>query len=112
MRRKKIAQTRDGRKNLACATGTYYLQSDELPLEYEGLPAFTASARLLMPNLYAGKVLKPECDEAPVLLGFVWADEAGNFVGGISDPVRVQFVEDGSMTIKKDEPQITQIFTD
>lgn len=84
-------------KNLACETGTYYLPSDELPLDYEGIPAFTESARLLMPNLYAGKLLKPEGDEAPMLLGFVWADEAGNFVGGITDPVRVRFAEDGSI---------------
>ena len=83
--------------HLACATGTYYLQSDELPLAYEGIPIFTESAQLLMPNLYAGKLLKPECDETPVLLGFVWADEAGNFVGGISDPVRAQFAADGSI---------------
>ncbi len=84
-------------KNLACATGTYYLQSEELALEYEGIPAFTSSAQLLMPNIYAGKLLQPESDEAPILLGFVWADEAGNFVGGISDPVRVQFADDGSL---------------
>ncbi len=54
-----------------------------------------------MPNLYAGKLLNPESDEAPMLLGFVWADEAGNFVGGISDPVRVWFTEDGSLTVKE-----------
>lgn len=86
-------------RNLACETGTYYLQSDELPLDYEGVPTFTESAHLLMPNLYAGKLLKPEHDEAPILLGFVWSDAAGNFVGGISDPVRVQFAEDGSITL-------------
>ncbi|MBL8205795.1 MAG: hypothetical protein JNM09_16290 [Blastocatellia bacterium] len=84
-------------KNLACETGTYYLQSDELPLDYEGIPTFTSSAQLLMPNLYAGKLLKPECDETPALLGFMWADAAGNFVGGISDPVRVRFADDGSI---------------
>jgi beta-fructofuranosidase len=84
-------------KKLACETGTYYLQSEELPLDYEGLPTFTESARLLLPNLYAGKLLRPECDEAPILLGFVWADASGNFVGGISDPVRVRFAENGSI---------------
>jgi beta-fructofuranosidase len=84
-------------KHLACETGTYYLKSDELPLDYEGIPAFTKSADLLMPNIYAGKLLKPECDAAPMFLGFVWADEAGAFVGGISDPVRVHFAEDGSI---------------
>lgn len=88
-------------KNLACATGTYYLRSDELPLEYAGIPTFSESAHLLMPNLYAGKLLKPETDEVPVLLGFVWADATGEFVGGISDPVRVQFAEDGSITLKE-----------
>jgi beta-fructofuranosidase len=88
-------------KHFACETGTYYLQSDEMPLDYTGIPVFTESARLLMPNIYAGKLLKPEYDEAPILLGFVWADEAGNFVGGISDPVRVQFADDGSLFVVK-----------
>ncbi|HEX4947873.1 MAG TPA: hypothetical protein VFZ34_14470 [Blastocatellia bacterium] len=93
---KDCAETRRTR-GLACATGTYYLQSDVLPLDYEGIPPFTSSARLLLPNLYAGKLLKPESDDAPIVLGFVWADAAGNFVGGISDPVRVRFAEDGSI---------------
>lgn len=85
-------------KGLECKIGTYYLQSDEMPLDYQGVPTFTKSAQLLMPNLYAGKLLKPECDETPILLGFVWADATGNFVGGISDPVRVQFAAEGSIT--------------
>ncbi len=84
-------------KNLACKTGTYYLKSEELPLDYQGIPVFKESAELLVSNIYAGKIIEPENDQSSILLGFVWADEAGNFVGGISDPVHISFADNGSL---------------
>ena len=83
-------------KNLACETGTYYLKSEEFPLHFQGIPTFKESAELLSPNIYAGKIIEPEKDRT-TLLGFVWADEAGNFVGGISDPLVINFADDGAI---------------
>ena len=88
-------------RGLACATGTYYLQSDLLPRGTTQIPAFHSSAQLLAAGLYGGKLLKPETDESPVLLGFPWADAAGHFTGGISDPLRVRFDADGSLHLCK-----------
>ncbi len=86
-------------RGLACATGTYYLQSSLLPHGETSIPAFPSSAQLLAAGLYGGKLLKPETDDSPVLLGFPWADAAGQFVGGISDPLRVRFDADGSIQL-------------
>lgn len=95
----KDCSTQRRTKNLACVTGTYYLQSDLLPLDYEGVPPFTESARLLVANIYAGKLLNPEQDETPTLLGFLWADKTGDFVGGITAPIQVSFAADGSIEV-------------
>jgi hypothetical protein len=84
-------------RGLACVTGTYYLQSALLPRGEKRIPAFPNSAELLAAGLYGGKLLKPETDETPVLLGFPWADAAGHFVGGISEPLRVRFDADGEI---------------
>ena len=94
-------------RGLACATGTYYLQSallpHGLPRGETRIPAFLSSAQLLAAGLYGGKLLKPETDEAPVLLGFPWADAAGQFIGGISDPLRVRFDADGMIQVKNEK---------
>jgi beta-fructofuranosidase len=95
---KDCSQSRRNRK-LACATGTYYLRSDLLPFAYADIPPLREPAELLAPNLYAGKLLRPEGDERPVLLGFPFADAAGHFAGGISDPLQAQFHNDGSITL-------------
>ncbi|MBS1809892.1 MAG: hypothetical protein JST84_17155 [Acidobacteria bacterium] len=99
------AQEKDGTRwrresGRDCVTGTYYLQSRLLPLNFNQVPEFIDPARLLVPNIYAGKLLKPETDEHPTLLGFQWADEAGNFVGGITDPIKTSFAADGSMQLR------------
>lgn len=84
-------------RGMACVTGTYYLQSALLPPGTTSIPAFHDSAQLLAEGLYGGKLLKPETDEAPTLLGFPWADQSGHFIGGISDPSRVRFDADGTI---------------
>ena len=88
-------------QGLACATGTYYLRSQLLPHAYQGVPAFNESAQLLAPGLYGGKLLRPETDERPVFFGFPWADAAGHFIGGISDPLTVRFLADGRMELEE-----------
>lgn len=82
-----------------CRTGTYYLHSELLPLDYQGIPALKGSARLLAPGWYAGRLLDAETAEAPVFFGFQWADAAGYFVGGVSDPMPVRFKSDGIIEI-------------
>ena len=47
----------------------------------------------------AGRLLKPETVEAPLFFGFQWADEAGHFVGGLSDPMRTEFASDGTIKL-------------
>ncbi len=82
-----------------CQTGTYYLRSELLPLDFQGLPKLAEPARLLASGWYAGRLLKPETDEAPMFFGFQWADEAGHFVGGLSDPLRTEFASDGTIKL-------------
>ena len=102
------AQEKDGsrarrKRGLACVTGTYYLKSALLPHDYVGVPAFDESARLLVAGLYAGKLLKPESDAQPVLLGFPYADAAGHFHGGISDPLLTRFADNGDLALVEGE---------
>lgn len=89
-------------RGLECGTGTFYLMSDLLPHDYRGIPALTGPARLFAPGWYAGRLLDPETARQPLFFGFQWADEAGNFVGGISDPMPVRFREDGMLEIIND----------
>ncbi|MBI1763286.1 MAG: hypothetical protein HYR56_17820 [Acidobacteria bacterium] len=86
-------------RGLACATGTYYMHSELLPLDYQGVPKLPEPARLLAAGLYAGKLLRPETAARPVLLGFPWADAAGHFTGGISDAQFVTFAADGALEV-------------
>ncbi len=86
-----------------CATGTYYMVSELLPRDAAEIPQMAGPARLLAQGLYAGKLLRPETDARPVFFGFPWADAAGHFVGGISDPLHARFLDDGSLIL--DEPQ-------
>lgn len=79
-----------------CGTGTYCLSSDEMPLDYDGVPPMKGAAKLFAPGWYAGRLLDPESD-APLFFAFQWADDAGHFVGGISDPMPVRFAEDGTI---------------
>jgi beta-fructofuranosidase len=82
------------------------------------------SAQLLADGLYGGKIvsdlkgfastktdqitkkksedLKPDAQiigEEPVFFGFQFEDQAGKFVGGLSDPRRVKFNDDGSIEL-------------
>jgi beta-fructofuranosidase len=83
-----------------CETGTYYMHSELLPADFAGIPPLREPARLLARGLYAGKLLRPESEGHPVFLGFPWADAAGHFIGGISDPQRTRFLDDGSMFLE------------
>jgi beta-fructofuranosidase len=87
-------------RGAACATGTYYLRSALLPRDYRGIPPLEQTAQLLAPGLYAGKLLKPETEEYPILFGFPWADAAGHFAGGISDPLEARFCDDGTIELE------------
>ncbi|MEK7832758.1 MAG: hypothetical protein AAB401_16815 [Acidobacteriota bacterium] len=82
-----------------CRTGTYYLVSDLLPHDHQDIPELSGSAKLLAEGWYAGRLLDPETDERPTFFGFQWADDSERFVGGISDPMSVQFNEDGTIEL-------------
>lgn len=82
-----------------CQTGTYYLMSELLPHDHNEIPKLNGSARLLADGWYAGRLLDPENEEFPAFFGFQWADQAGRFVGGISDPMRTRFDENGTIEI-------------
>jgi beta-fructofuranosidase len=86
-----------------CETGTYYICSELLPRECAEIPKMTGPARLFARGLYAGKLLRPETAERPVFFGFPWADSAGHFVGGISDPLHARFLADGSLILDERE---------
>jgi beta-fructofuranosidase len=82
-----------------CRTGTYYLHSELLPHDYHDIPLLAGSAKLLAADWYAGRLLDPETARQPLFFGFQWADEAGHFVGGISDPMPARFKEDGAIEL-------------
>lgn len=82
-----------------CQTGTYYVSSRELPNDYQGIPELEEPAHLLAPGLYAGKLIRPQSHVNPIFFGFVWADAAGYFVGGLSDPIHTQFDDDGTIKL-------------
>jgi beta-fructofuranosidase len=87
-------------RGLECQTGTYYLHSRLLPLDDRGIPELEESARLLAPGLYSGKLLRPETGKKTIFFGFPWADPAGHFVGGISDPLIAHFRDDGTIELE------------
>ncbi|MBE9180565.1 hypothetical protein IQ268_18550 [Oculatella sp. LEGE 06141] len=78
-----------------CLSGSYYMFSDPVPLDTKEFPPLLEPARILSSGLYCGKLLDPETDPNPLYFGFHWEDDAGHFIGGLSDPKRVQFLPDG-----------------
>lgn len=110
------AQTQDcsqhWRQQQPPAVGTYYQVSAPVGLEdwpdYGAIP-WQGAARLLSPGFYAGKLLWLPQKAVPAMVlpaqtearfyGFQWCDEGDRFVGGLSDPMPVQFAPDGSLTI-------------
>jgi beta-fructofuranosidase len=82
-----------------CQTGTYYMVSRPVPVDSQSFPELEPPARLLAPGWYAGKLVNPETEASPMFYGFQWADEAGHFVGGLSDPMPTGFNPDGTVRI-------------
>ncbi|MEW6127881.1 MAG: hypothetical protein AB1757_12655 [Acidobacteriota bacterium] len=82
-----------------CQTGTYYMRSPLLPFDFQGIPALESPAKLFAKGLYAGKLLHPETENHPTFFGFVWSDASGHFVGGLSDPLKTIFHDDGSLKL-------------
>jgi beta-fructofuranosidase len=82
-----------------CRTGTYFMLSDPVALDYKGIPELRSDAHLLAQGLYAGKLLEAETADHPIFLGFHWADEEGRFIGGISDPLATRFADDGRIEL-------------
>ena len=83
--------------------GTYYIYSepieDRQQVSYDRIIWENQSANLLVRGLYGGKLVNPETAEYPVFLGFQLEDEAGHFVGGISDPQWTVFNQDGTISL-------------
>lgn len=86
--------------------GTYYVRSLPLKdrsLNYDRIPWEQEPANLLSNGLYGGKFVNPE-EENPVFFGFQLEDEAGHFVGGISDPQWATFNDDGTIRLSDSKP--------
>jgi beta-fructofuranosidase len=85
---------------------TYYVRSapivDRTAVRYSQIPWENEPANLLTDRLYGGKVANPEA-EMPVFFGFQMADAGGHFVGGLSDPQRVKFTDDGKMHLNSSQ---------
>lgn len=85
--------------------GTYYVRS--VPIEDRGQVSYgrivweNEPANLLVDGLYGGKLVNLETEDTPVFFGFQLEDEAGHFVGGISDPQRVIFNHDGTIRLSE-----------
>lgn len=82
--------------------GTYYVRS--LPIEnrnvsYDCIPWEDEPANLLVDGVYGGKLVNPETKDTPAFFGFQLEDEAGHFVGGISDPLWAIFEQDGTIRL-------------
>jgi beta-fructofuranosidase len=114
-------------------TGTYYLCSQEIKdrkkIQYTNIPwEHRKPAQLLADGLYGGKIvsdlkgfaptktdqiteeksegLEPDAQiigEKPVFFGFQFEDQAGKFVGGLSDPRWVKFNDDGRIELYLDK---------
>lgn len=59
-------------------------------------------ANILAVGSHGGKIIKPSAMH-PVFFGFQYEDEAGHFVGGLTDPQWATFANDG--TIRLSNPQ-------
>lgn len=87
---------------------TYYVRSqpikDRTEVSYNSIPWESEPANILAVGSHGGKLIKPESVANPVFFGFQYEDEAGHFVGGLTDAQRVTFALDG--TIHLSEPQL------
>jgi beta-fructofuranosidase len=105
-------QWRDRQASPNPKTGSYYMISEPIPadaaIDYRSL-IWNIEAQLLSDEYYSGKmiwqyrnrqeaVILPENAEVK-FYGFQWADDAEQFVGGISDPITVMFQPDGAMLL-------------
>ncbi len=88
--------------------GTYYVRSQpvERSLGYDCIPWEDEPANLLADSLYGGKLVNPESD-TPIFFGFQLEDEAGHFVGGISDPQWAIF-DSGTIRLSGSKPPVSQ----
>lgn len=75
-------------------TGTYWMRSKPVPLDYQGIPELVEPAHILAPGLYAGRILEP-CANTPVFFGFSLAG-----AGGISEGSRVVFCKKHQMSVQ------------
>ena len=90
-----------------CETGTYYMMSDFVALDECRLPPLKEPARLLASGLYSGKLLALPAAAGYTLFGFQWADQAGQFVGGICGPLNVVVGSDGGLAVIDRDPAET-----
>lgn len=86
-----------------CQTGTYVMTSEPVALSAQEPPAFSATARLLAPGLYAGRLVDAETADTPLLFGFPWPSPGQPFRGGIEGPLRVRFAEKGALELVNHE---------
>lgn len=88
--------------------GTYYVRSeliqDRGQFSYNCIPWENEPANLLIDGLYGGKLVNPETEDTPVFFGFQLEDEAGHFVGGLSDPQWAIFHDDGTIRLCDSKP--------
>ena len=87
---------------------TCYVRSvpieDRSQISYDRIPWEDEKANILCNYLYAGKLINPE-ETTPLFYGFQKEDEAGHFVGGISDPQWAIFADDGTISLSDSQPR-------
>ncbi|WP_444932670.1 hypothetical protein [Microbulbifer sp. JTAC008] len=81
-------------------TGTKYFVADDLNGPYEVVgDGFIGADQ--QGSLYSGRVIQGP-DQHWYLLAFNRDDAEGNFIGGICDPKRIEFMDDGQLELAKD----------
>ena len=87
---------------------TCYVRSvpieDRTQVSYDRIPWENEKANIICQYLYAGKLIDPETVTYPLFYGFQKEDEAGRFVGGISDPQWAIFADDGTISLSASKP--------
>ena len=90
---------------------TYYVRSqlikDRREVSYDNIPWESEPANILAVGSHGGKLISPESATHPVFCGFQYEDEAGHFVGGLTDPQWATFALDG--TISLSTPQVLDV---
>jgi beta-fructofuranosidase len=94
---------------------TYYVRSrpikDRREVSYDNIPWESEPANILAVGSHGGKLVTPESAVTPVFYGFQYEDEAGHFVGGLTDPQWATFADDGTICLPDSQTLDTSVGT-